>query len=117
MKPHNQRGPAMPLYEKRTYTVTVGRMPDVVRLYSSEGWPALEAGGFGKHLVGYFTSDTGTLHQLMHIWRFDDDAARRDFWKRLYANETFMQFAAQIRPLIANQDVQLLSSAPWGPQP
>lgn len=107
----------MAIYEKRTYSVTVGRMQDVLRLYSEEGWPALEAGGFAENLVGYFTSDTGTLHQLVHIWRFDDDAARRDFWKRLFANEPFMKFAVQIRPLINNQDVQLLLPAPWGPQP
>jgi len=107
----------MPVYEKRTYTVTVGCMPEVIRLYTDEGWPALDAGGFGQKLVGYFTSDTGTLHQLMHLWRFDDDADRRDFWKRLFADETFMAFAVQIRPLINSQDVQLLLPAPWGPTP
>jgi NIPSNAP len=107
----------MPLYEKRTYCITVGRMPDVVRLYTNEGWPVIEAAGFGKHLIGYFISDTGPLHQLIHIWRFDDDSARRDFWQRLYANQDFMAFAAQVRPLIQTQDVQLLVSAPWGPQP
>ena len=107
----------MPLYEKRTYCITVGRMADVVRLYTDEGWPVIEAAGFGKHLVGYFISDTGPLHQLIHVWRFDDDSARRDFWKRLYANQAFMAFAGQIRPLIQTQEVQLLVSAPWGPQP
>ena len=107
----------MTVYEKRTYSVTVGRMPDVLRLYSEQGWPVLEAGGFAEKLVGYFTSDTGTLHQLIHIWRFDDDADRRAFWQRLFANEPFMAFAVQIRPLINNQDVQLMLSAPWGPRP
>jgi len=107
----------MNLYEKRTYSVMVGRMQEALRLYTDLGWPALEAAGFSTHLVGYFVSDTGPLHQLMHLWRFDDDAARRDFWKRVYANDDFMAFAAQIRPLIAAQDVQLLQSAPWGPRP
>jgi NIPSNAP len=107
----------MPVYEKRTYCITVGRMSDVVRLYTDEGWPVLEAAGFGKNLVGYFISDTGPLHQLIHVWRFDDDSARRDFWQRLYANQAFMAFAAQVRPLIQTQEVQLLVSAPWGPQP
>ena len=107
----------MPLFEKRTYDVTVGKMPELIGHYDSEGWPALEAGGFGKHLVGYFISDTGPLHQLIHIWRFDDDAARRDFWSRLYADGDFMAFAAKIRPLIRAQEVQLLQPAPWGPNP
>ncbi len=105
------------IYEKRTYSVTVGQMAEVVRLYSTLGWPALDAGGFGKNLVGYFTSDTGELHQLIHLWRFDSDDARRDHWKRLFADKDFMAFAAQIRPLIKSQSVQLLLAAPWGPKP
>lgn len=107
----------MAVYEQRTYSVTVGKMPEVLGLYTELGWPALEAGGFGEHLVGYFVSDTGELHQLMHLWRFADDAARRAFWKRLFADEAFMAFAVKIRPLIRKQQVQLLLPAPWGPQP
>ena len=107
----------MPIYEQRTYNVTVGHMPEVFRLYEEEGWPAFEAGGYTNKLVGYFTSDTGPLHQLMHLWRFDDDADRRDFWARLFADDEFMKFAVQLRPHIDAQNVQLLNSAPWGPRP
>jgi hypothetical protein len=107
----------MTVYEKRTYSVKVGQMPEMIRLYTNEGWPALDSGGFSKNLVGYFTSDTGQLHQLIHLWRFDNDSDRRDFWKHLFADEAFMAFAVKIRPLIDTQDVQLLLSAPWGPRP
>ena len=107
----------MAVYEKRTYSVTVGRMQDLIRLYTDEGWPVIEAAGFGEKLVGYFISDTGPLHRLIHIWRFDDDSDRRDFWKRLFANDEFMAFAAQVRPLIQAQEVQLMMPAPWGPKP
>ena len=107
----------MTVYEKRTYSVKVGQMPEMIRLYTNEGWPALESGGFSKKLIGYFTSDTGQLHQLIHLWRFDSDSDRRDFWKRLFADEEFMAFAVKIRPLMDTQDVQLLLSAPWGPRP
>lgn len=105
------------IYEKRTYAVILGKMPEVVRLYREQGWPALEAGGFAKNLVGYFTSDTGELHQLVHLWRFDSDDDRRAHWKRLFADEAFMAFAVQLRPLLRKQDVQLLLAAPWGPHP
>lgn len=107
----------MQIYEKRTYSIKVGQMPEVLRLYTEQGWPALDKGGFGQNLVGYFVSDTGALHQLMHIWRFESDAARRDFWQRLFTDDEFMKFAVQIRPLIKQQEVQLLTSAPWGPRP
>jgi NIPSNAP len=107
----------MMIYEKRTYSIRVGQMAEIIRLYTDEGWPVLEAEGFGKNLVGYFISDTGQLHQLVHLWRFESDSDRRDFWKRLFANKEFMAFAIQIRPLIQTQEVQLLVSAPWGPKP
>jgi len=105
------------IYEKRTYSVTVGQMAEVVRLYTTLGWPALEAGGFSKHLIGYFTSDTGELHQLVHLWRFDSDDDRRAFWKRLFDDQAFMAFAKQLRPLVKTQSNQLLLAAPWGPHP
>jgi len=105
------------IYEKRTYSVIVGKMPEVIQLYSSQGWPALQAGGFDNKLIGYFTADTGELHQLIHLWRFDSDDDRRDFWKRLFADQAFMAFAVQLRPLIKTQQNQLLLSAPWGPKP
>lgn len=92
-------------------------MAEVVRLYRDEGYPALAAGEFDQHLVGYFISDTGRLHQLVHLWRFEDDNERREFWKRLFSDETFMAFAAQLRPNIMAQEVQLLNPAPWGPTP
>ncbi len=105
------------IYEKRCYSVTVGQMAEVVRLYSSQGWPALQAGGFADKLIGYFVSDTGELHQLVHLWRFDSDDDRRAFWKRLFENTEFMAFAKQLRPLIRRQENQLLLAAPWGPHP
>ena len=105
------------LYERRTYDVTVGQMGKVLELYSNEGWPALEAGDHSKFLVGYFVSDTGPLHQLIHIWRFASDTERREFWKNLFTDEDFMAFAAQLRPLLERQETQLMQSAPWGPRP
>jgi hypothetical protein len=105
------------IYEKRTYDVKVGEMQQIKQLYSTEGWPALSAGSFDNKLIGYFVSDTGSLHQLIHLWRFDSDADRRDFWARLFADESFMAFAKKIRPLVHAQNVQLMLAAPWGPHP
>ena len=105
------------IYEKRTYSVTVGQMAEVIRLYSSLGWPALEAGGFGKKLIGHFVSDTGELHQLIHLWRFQSDDDRRAHWKRLFEDPDFLTFAKQIPQLVRSQNVQLMLAAPWGPHP
>ena len=70
-----------------------------------------------QKLVGYFTSDTGELNQLVHLWKFNDDADRRTFWKILFKDEDFMVFASKIRPLLSGQKNRLLQAAPWGPHP
>ncbi len=91
-------------------------MPQVLAL-EEEIWVVLQAEDFAGHLVGYFVSDTGPLHQLIHIWRFDDDAARRDFWRRIYVNEAFMAVASRVRPLLSSQEVQLMTGTSFGPTP
>ena len=107
----------MALFELRTYTLYVGKMREATQHYMELGWPALQKGGFDAKLVGYFTSDVGTINQLVHLWKFDDDADRRNHWTTLLADEAFLAFAAHIRPLIKQQDVKLLLEAPWGPHP
>jgi hypothetical protein len=103
----------MAIYELRTYQVIVGKMGEVVELYKKEGWPAIER--HPKKLVAYFTGDVGALHQLVHLWKFDDDADRRAFWAGLFADEQFLAFAQKVRPLVASQENKLLLAAPWGP--
>lgn len=105
----------MAIYELRTYSVIVGKMAEVQGLYKELGWPALQ-----KHpqkLVGYFTGDIGALNQLVHLWKFDDDADRRAFWAGVFGDAEFMAFAAQLRPLLQAQENKLMMAAPWGPHP
>lgn len=105
----------MAIYELRTYKVSVGKMNDVIELYKSEGWPALS-----KHpakLCGYFTGDVGAINEIVHLWKFEDDADRRAFWAGVYADPSFMAFAKQLRPLLQSQENKLMLGAQWGPQP
>ena len=106
----------MAIYELRTYTFHVGKLAEAVKLYDTKGWPALEKLAAG-HLVGYFTGDVGAMNELVHLWRFEDDADRRGFWARVYADAGFQAFAAQLRPLIHRQENKLLTASPWGPHP
>lgn len=108
----------MSLYELRTYTLRVGTMAEAVKLYQENGFPALKKGGYDKKLVGYFQADTGTINQLVHLWKFDDDADRRAHWEAVFADSDFVdKFAVKFRPLVMTQEVKLLRAAPWGPHP
>ena len=107
----------MAIYELRTYTLYVGKMAEAVKLYQEIGFPAMVKGEHDRKLVGYFQSDVGTINQIVHLWKFDDDADRRESWKLLFANPDFMNFAGKFRPLVMTQEVKLLLAAPWGPHP
>jgi hypothetical protein len=114
----SRKGSAMPLYELRTYTLRVGTMAEAVKLYQEIGFPALQKGSHEKKLIGYFQADTGTINQIVHLWKFDDDADRRSHWAAVYANKDFVEgFASKFRPLLMTQEVKLLQAAPWGPHP
>jgi hypothetical protein len=109
---------AMTVYEMRTYTLHVGKMAEAVKLYTEFGYPALQKGGQDKKLIGYFQADTGMINQLVHLWKFDDDADRRAHWASVFANKDFVEgFAVKFRSLLASQEVKLLTAAPWGPHP
>ena len=108
----------MALYELRTYTLHVGKMAEAVKLYQELGFPAMQRGGFDQKLVGYFQADTGVINQLVHLWKFDDDADRRRHWAALFGYADFIEgFAGKFRALVATQEVKLLLAAPWGPHP
>lgn len=105
----------MSLYELRTYTLYVGRLSEAIELYKNEAWPALQQ--YEKYLVGYFIGDVGALNQIIHVWKFEDDAERRQFWEELPKNKEFMAFVKKFRPMLISQENKLMRAAPWGPKP
>jgi NIPSNAP len=65
-----------------------------------------------------FISDNISQFHYLQLWKFNDDADRRNHWKTLFADKDFMEgFAAKFRPLVMTQEVKLLLPAPWGPHP
>jgi hypothetical protein len=105
----------MAIYEMRTYTLYVGKLGEAIELYKTLGWPALQK--YEKYLVGYFTGDVGSLNEIVHLWKFEDEADRRKFWAAVYADQDFMAFATKFRPLLMSQQNKFLLGAPWGPNP
>lgn len=105
----------MAIYELRTYDLYVGKLAEAVALYRDEGWPALEK--YGDKLIGYFTGDVGAMNQIVHLWRFEDDADRRAHWAAVFGDDAFMAFAGKLRPLVEKQQNKLLLNAPFGPRP
>jgi hypothetical protein len=62
------------IVDLRTYTMVPGRLAAWLKLYEAEGLPIHQ-----RHLgkpVGVFTTEVGTLNQVVFIWAFADQADR-----------------------------------------
>lgn len=101
------------IVEMRTYTIRVGGLPVFLRHYEQEGLPIIRP--ILGNLLGYFTSETGDLNQVVHMWGyadFQDRAARRD---RLNSNPDWIAFTPKILPLIERMQNAILRPTSFSP--
>ena len=103
----------MNIFELRTYTLHVGKLSKAIEVYKDLGWPALQK--YKKNIIRYYIGDVGALNQIIHVWQFEDDNARRELWKIIYNDKDFMKFATEFRPLVLTQENKLMTAAPWTP--
>jgi len=62
------------IVDLRTYTMVPGRLGAWMELYQSDALP-IHTRHLGKS-VGVFTTEVGTLNQVVFIWAFTDQADR-----------------------------------------
>jgi hypothetical protein len=94
------------IVEQRDYHVTTGKLPELVKLYETEGIQ-LQLRHLG-HFVGAFTTDVGAPSTYTHIWAYDSYADREERRARLQADDAWKAFLAKIQPLIHTQQNRIL---------
>jgi hypothetical protein len=101
------------ILEQRDYHVHTGKLPELVRLYETEGIAiGIEVlGGF----VGAFTVDVGHLSTYSHFWRYDNFAEREARRAALQARDDWKAFLTKIQPLIHSQQNRILVPTPYSP--
>jgi len=101
------------IVEERIYTLHAGKVPEMVKLYGEEGLP-LQQKYLGK-FIGYFTTETGNLNQVVFMWGFDsldDRAARRE---RMARDVEWQAYLKKVQPLILTQENRILKPASFSP--
>ena len=101
------------IVEQRDYHVHTGRLPELVRLYETEG-NALQQEVLGR-FVGAFTTDVGELSTYTHMWAYESHAEREERRSRLQADERWKAFLAKIQPLIHTQRNRILVPTSFSP--
>ncbi len=104
----------MSIVEQRDYQVYTGKLPELVRLYETEGI-AIQVEELGD-LVGAFTVDIGAqLSTYTHLWRYDSLDERSERRARLQARDDWKAFLAKIQPLIHTQANRILVPTSFSP--
>ena len=101
------------IVEERDYHVTTGKLPELVRLYETEGIE-LQKSYLGT-LIGVFTTDVGALSTYTHIWAYESYADRDERRAKLQADDAWKAFLAKIQPLIHTQQNRILLPTSFSP--
>ena len=101
------------IVEERTYHVLTGKLPEVVRLYETEG-TAIQQRILGN-LIGAFTVDVGELSSLVQLWGYDSYAERERRRAALQADEAWKSFLARLQPLLHTQWNRILVPTAFSP--
>jgi hypothetical protein len=98
------------IYELRTYTLVPGRQPEYVKLAVEVG-RKIRGDRYGK-LEGYWTTEFGTLNQVVHLWSYADLGERERLRADLTRNEAWTkEYLPLTRPMMLAQENKILSAA------
>jgi hypothetical protein len=101
------------IVEERIYTAQPGKSLEYVRMYEAEGL-AIQRPILGN-LVGYFTTEIGTLNQIVHLWAYEDLADRAARRATLLGDPRWKAYSAKVVPLLLTQENKILVPAPFSP--
>ena len=101
------------IVEQRDYHIHTGKLPELVRLYETEGILIQQEilGG----LVGAFTTDVGALSTYTTLWRYESYAEREERRARLQADERWQEFLRKVQPLMHTQQNRILVPLSFSP--
>ena len=101
------------IVEQRDYHVLTGKLPELVRLYETEGIELQER--YLGNLIGAFTTDVGALSTYTSMWGYPSYAEREQRWARLQADDAWKAFLGRIQPLIHTQVNRILVPTAFSP--
>jgi hypothetical protein len=101
------------IIEQRDYHVHTGKMPEVLRMYETEGIEIQQ-----RHLgtfIGSFTTDVGVLSTYTALWSYESYADRAQRRAELQKDEAWQDFLARLQPLLHTQQNRILIPTSFSP--
>jgi|SRR5665213_1845411 hypothetical protein len=108
-----KKGRAM-ILEVRTYTTNPGKVRDWLEYYEKNGLP-VQTRVLGR-LIGFFTSELGTLNQVVHMWAYESLADREQRRGALLKEAEWQAYLRNNPPgLLLRQETQILVPTAFSP--
>jgi len=97
------------IHELRTYTLMPGKQGEYLKLNGEIG-RKIRGDKYGK-LEGYWSTEFGTLNQLVHLWSYEDLGERERLRTALGKDEAWTkEYIPKIRPMMLAQENKILSA-------
>jgi NIPSNAP len=101
------------IVEQRDYHIFTGKLPEVLRLYETEGIELQQRylGGF----IAAFTTDVGALSTYTSLWGYESYGERERRRAELQADPAWKDFLARLQPLLHTQHNRILIPTSFSP--
>lgn len=103
------------IVDLRTYTMVPGRLGAWLKLYEAEGMPI-----HVRHLgqpIGVFTTDVGTVNQVVFFWGFESQADRERRREALEADPDWVSYRKKSGDTgnVQHQECKIIKSTKFSP--
>jgi hypothetical protein len=104
------------IVEEQTLSLLPGSLPKYWDAYARLGTEAIAP--LAANLIGCFFTLIGPLHQIVHLWRFDDFADRERRLASVAEHDGWRVFVNEVKPMAVGQQSRLtrpVAVAPMSP--
>jgi len=101
------------IVEERIYTIKIGKLKPLLELYEKEGMPVQTR--ILPRMIGFFTTDIGPLHTIVHMWAYKDFAERETKRAELAADPDWQNYLSKCGEFIERQENRILIPTSFSP--
>lgn len=101
------------ILDERTYAVHPAHVGAYLHAYAAEGM-AIQVGHLGT-LIGWFTTDVGTVNEVVHIWQYDSLGDREARRAALEADPAWQAFRAKTSGYVQSMRSRILRPTWFSP--
>jgi len=99
------------IVDKRTYMAVPGKLGEFYKIYEAEGM-ATQTRHLGRCL-GFYQSEIGAQHQIVHFWAYKDVADRERRRTTMAADPAWQAYLGKSAHLFTHQENEILKPVPF----